>query len=198
MLSAYKKILDNVVSKKESRPILKGVHYENGNAVATDSHQLVLFKDVVEDKELNVTIDLSTYLPIGGRYPDTDHLIPVDHTTQLIFHDLDELTGIVNYLKASKKQLVDMTILDARFSLLLHDAPGMSYSQEVDQDGEVLTVRFNANYLYNALAYLDRLHKDQPLEYSGNVTINFNGKLRPFTVEFGKMTYLICPVRVFD
>lgn len=198
MLSAYKKILDNVVSKKESRPVLKGVHYENGNAVATDSHQLVLFKDVVEDKELNATIDLSTYLPIYDRYPDTDHLIPVDHTTQLIFHDLDELTELVSYLKSAKKNIVDLDINGAGFGLELHDDREVNYIQEANWDGEILTVRFNANYLYNALAYLDRLHKDQPLEYSGDVTINFNGELRPFTVEYGKMTYLICPVRVFN
>lgn len=197
MISAYKKILDGVVAKKESRPILKGVHYQNGNAVATDSHQLVLFKDVTENKDLNVTVDLSTYLPIDGNYPDTDRLIPLDNTTQLTFHSVDELAGVVDYLKAAKKQIVDMTILNDRFSLRLHDNPAMAYSQEVDQNGDTLDVSFAANYLYNALAYLERLHKEDPVNYDGDITINFNGKLRPFTIEYGKMTYLICPVRNF-
>ena len=197
MISAYKKILDNVVLKKNSRPILKGVHYENGNAVATDSHQLVLFKDVVENKELNTTIDLSSYLPIDGNYPDTNHLIPLDNTTQLTFHNVDELTGIVNYLKASKKQVVDMTIKDNGFSMQLHDAPGMNYNQEIEWNGDSLKVSYSANYLFNALGYLDRLHKEDPANYDGDITINFNGELRPFTIEYGKMTYLICPVRNF-
>ena len=197
MISAYKKILDGVVSKKDNRPILKGVHYEAGNAVATDSHQLVLFKDVVENKELNTTIDLSNYLPIDGNYPETDRLIPNENTTQLTFHDVSELTRIVNYLKASKKQLIDMTIKDNGFSMELHDAPGMSYNQDAKWNGDSLKVSFSANYLYNALAYLDRLHKDDLANYDGGITINLNGELRPFTIEYGKMTYLICPVRNF-
>lgn len=197
MLSAYKKILDGVVSKKDSRPVLKGVHYQNGNMVATDSHQLVLFKDVVEDKNLNVTIDLSNYLPIDISYPETDRLIPTENTTQLVFHNLSDINGLVEYLKASKKQLVDMTIKDQGFTIKLQDNSYMVYNQEVEFNGDELEISFNANYLYNALAYLGRLAKDQPGDYTGDVTINFDGKLRPFTIEFGKMTYLICPVRNF-
>lgn len=195
MLSAYKKILDGVVSKKENRPILKGVHYENGNMVATDSHQLVLFKDVTEDKKLNVTIDLSTYLPINGNYPETDRLIPTENTTQLVFHDLNDIKGLVDYLKASKKQLVDMTIKDQGFTLKLQDNPYMTYNQEVEWNGDELEISYNPSYLYNALAYLDRLAKEQPVEYTGDILISFNGDLRPFTVVFGNMTYLVTPVR---
>ena len=197
MISAYKKILDGVVAKSDSRPVLKGVHYQNGNVVATDSHQLVLFKDVTDNKELDVTIDLSTYLPIDGNYPDTDRLIPTDNTTQLTFHNVDELTGVVNYLKAAKKQLIDMDIKDNGLSMELHDAPGMSYNQEVEWNGDSLDIRFNASYLYNALSYLDRLHKGEPGNYNGDITIHFNGQLRPFTIEYGKMVYLVCPVRNF-
>lgn len=197
MINAYKKILDGVVYKKESHPVLKGVHYENGNAIATDSHQLVLFKDVTEDKELNVTIDLSTYLPINMNYPETERLIPMEHTTQLVFHNLDEIKGLVDYLKVSKKQLVDMTIKDQEFTIKLQDNSYMVYNQEVEFNGDELEISFNANYLYNALAYLDRLAKEQPGDYMGDVTINFNGNLQPFTIEFGNMTYLICPVRTF-
>lgn len=195
MLSAYKKILDGVVSKKDSRPVLKGVHYQNGNMVATDSHQLVLFKDVVEDKSLNVTIDLSNYLPIDIIYPDTDRLIPTEHTTQLVFHHLNDIKGLVDYLKASKKKLVDMTIKDQGFTFKLQDNPYMTYNQEVEWNGDELEISYNPSYLYNALAYLDRLAKEQPLEYTGDILISFNGDLRPFTVVFGNMTYLVTPVR---
>lgn len=195
MLSAYKKILDGVVSKKDSRPILKGVHYQNGNMVATDSHQLVLFKDVVEDKNLSVTIDLSNYLPIDISYPETDQLIPTEHTTQLVFHHLNDIKGLVDYLKASKKQLVDMTIKNQGFTLKLQDNPYMTYNQEVEWNGDELEISYNPSYLYNALAYLDRLAKEQPVEYTGDILISFNGGLRPFTVVFGNMTYLVTPVR---
>lgn len=197
MISAYKKILDGVVSKKDSRPILKGVHYQNGNMVATDSHQLVLFKDVVEDKNLNVTIDLSNYLPIDINYPETERLIPTEHTTQLVFHHLNDIKGLVDYLKASKKQLVDMTIKDQGFTLKLQDNPYMTYNQEVEWNGDELEISYNPSYLYNALAYLGRLAKEQPVEYTGDILISFNGNLRPFTVVFGNMTYLVTPVRNF-
>ena len=197
MISAYKKILDNVVSKMENRPILKGVHYENGNMVATDSHQLVLFKDVVDDKSLNVTIDLSTYLPINMDYPETDRLIPTEHTTQMVFHHLSDIKGLVNYLKASKKQLVDMTVKDQGFTIKLQDNPYMTYNQEVEWNGDELEISYNPSFLYNALAYLNRLAKEQPGEYKEDVVINFNGNLRPFTVVFGNMTYLVTPVRNF-
>ena len=195
MISAYKKILENVVSKKDSRPILKGVHYENGNMVATDSCQLVLFKNVVDDTKLNVTIDLNTYLPINMDYPETDRLIPTEQTTQLVFHDLNELSSLVEYLKASKRHIVDMSIKGSGFTLKLKDNPYMTYNQEVEWNGDELEISYNPSFLYNALAYLGRLAKEQPVEYTGDVVISFNGNLRPFKVEFGNMTYLVTPVR---
>ena len=197
MISAYKKILHNVVSKSDARPVLKGVHYEKGNAVATDSHQLVLFKNVVEDPDLNVTIDLSTYLPINREYPEISRIIPTDHTTQLIFHDTSELGGLVDYLKACKKQTVDLDIKDSEIALKLQENAGMTYNQAVDWNGEALKISFNPSYLYNALAHLDRLNKDQPGSYSGNIVINFTSELRPFTVEYGNMVYVVTPVRNF-
>ena len=195
MISAYKKILDNVVSKSDARPVLKGVHYANGDAVATDSHQLVLFKNVVEDTDMNVTIDLSTYLPINRDYPETSRIIPTDHTTQLAFHNLSELGGLVDYLKAGKKQTVDLDIKDSEIALKLHDNAGMTYNQAVDWNGKALKISFNPSYLYNALAYLDRLNKEQPGLYSGDITINFTSELRPFTVEYGNMVYVVTPMR---
>lgn len=199
MISAYKKILDGVVDKTDARPILKGVHYQNGNMVATDSHQLVRFENVLDEmngNDLNLTIDFSTYLPIEGNYPETDRLFPTENTTRINLHDINELPGLINYLKAGKKQVVVMQVKDSGVMLKLQADPGMTYGQSVDWDGEALKVMFYANYLYNALAYLDRLHKEYPLEYHGDVTINFNGELRPFTIVYGKMTYLICPVRM--
>ena len=197
MINAYKKILDNVVLKSDSRPVLKGVHYEKGDAVATDSRQLVLFKNVVDDPDLNVTIDLSTYLPINIDYPETDRIIPMDHTTQIAYHNLSELDGLIDYLKACKKYTVDLDIQDSGLSLKLQDNAGMTYNQKADWSGEALKISFNPSYLYNALAYLDRLNKEQPGSYSGDVTINFSSELRPFTVEFGNMIYVVTPIRNF-
>ena len=197
MISAYKKILDNVVSKSDARPVLKGVHYANGDAVATDSHQLVLFKSVVEDPDLNVTIDLSTYLPIDRDYPETSRIIPTTQDTQVIFHDPSELAGVVDYLKACKKQVVDLDIKDSSLSLKLQDNAGMTYNQKADWSGKALQISFNPSYLYNALAHLDRLNKEQPGSYSGDITINFTSDTRPFTVEFGNMVYVVTPVRNF-
>lgn len=197
MISAYKKILDNVVSKSDARPVLKGVHYEKGDMVATDSHQLVLFKNVVEDTDINVTIDLSTYLPINRDYPETSRIIPTDHTTQLAFHNLSELGGLVDYLKAGKKQVVDLDIKDSEIALKLHENAGMTYHQAVDWSGEALQISFNPSYLYNALGHLDRLNKEQPGSYSGDIVINFSSELRPFTVEYGNMVYVVTPMRNF-
>ena len=197
MINSYKKILDNVVSKSDARPVLKGVHYEKGNAVATDSHQLVLFKNVVEDTDLNVTIDLSTYLPINRDYPETDRIIPNKHTTQVIFHNPSELGGVVDYLKACKKQVVDLDIQDSGLSLKLQDNAGMTYNQKADWSGKPLNISFNPSYLYNALAYLNRLNKEQPGSYNGDITINFTSELRPFTVEYGNMVYVVTPMRNF-
>ena len=198
MISAYKKILENVVSKLDSRPVLKGVHYEKGNIVATDSHQLVKFSGINEDTEMTATIDLSTYLPITeSNYPETDRIIPTDHTTQLIFHDPSELTGLVSYLKACKKQVVTLSINTEGLLLKEKDNAGMSYSQAVDWEGEELELNFTASYLYNALAYLDRLHHECFSKFDGDITINFTSPLRPFTVEYGKMVYVVTPVRIY-
>lgn len=73
----------------------------------------------------------------------------------------------------------------------------MRYSQAVDWEGKDLELNFNASYLYNALAYLDRLHHDWPSRFDGDITINFTSPLRPFTVEYGKMVYVVTPVRTY-
>ena len=44
--SVIKKMLEEAAAKKNERPVLKCVHYENGNAIATDSHRLVKFNNI--------------------------------------------------------------------------------------------------------------------------------------------------------
>lgn len=67
------KVLQGWTAKSESRPVLTGVRYADGYAIATDSHRLLKLKTAYTGDA--ATVDKTNEL-IEGNFPDTSRLFP--------------------------------------------------------------------------------------------------------------------------
>ena len=209
--SVVKKMLEEAAAKGNSRPVLKCIHYENGGAVATDSHRLVKFNNINNNKDFIANVDASTLLPCGDKYPRTDFLIPsIDDSQVKITLDVETVDIVVRFLKVNRKTLLNFNIsnkdninLTNKIGEELHiGEKDVEYSIGGQFDGKPILL--NATYLYESLRYITKLGKElfnitsenhiQPTNYSNGVILTFYGHLRPVLVTFLNMNYLICPL----
>ena len=203
--SVIKKMLEEATAKANERPILKCIHYENGDAIATDSHRLVKFNDVNNNENFTANIDASTLLPCSDKYPRTDFLIPsIDDSQVKLTLDVDAVDALVDFLKGSRKTEVNFNIgnkddtnLTNKIGARLHiNAQDVSYNSGDQFDDKPIIV--NAGYLYEALRYITKLGKEC-FNITSNtnlprVTISFYGHLRPMMITFLNMEYIISPL----
>lgn len=195
--TAYKKLLESVVSKQISRPILKCIHYYKGNAYATDSHQLVKInynKDNKDNKE-DVLINTETELPEDGKYPQVDNLFPTNNqiiTTATI--DYSDAASLLVYLKAIKKEVLQLKVSDGKIEI--NSKSNMVTSINLKGfTGEDLTITINALYLYNIFNAIASLGKQYSLKE--DIKINFLGKNYPVYIEYPTIKFLATPMRTF-
>lgn len=207
--SVIKKMLEEA-TKGNSRPVLKCVHYENGGAVATDSHRLVKFNNINNNKDFTANVDASTLLPCNDTYPRTDFLIPsIDDSQVKITLDIESIDVLVNFLKNNRKTMVTFNIgnkddikITNKIGEKLHiKTKEVEYNIGSKFDGKPLLL--SASYLYESLRYIPKLGKDlfnitsenhiQQTNDSNEIVITFYGHLRPILITFLNMQYIICP-----
>jgi DNA polymerase III sliding clamp (beta) subunit (PCNA family) len=199
MLASLKK----VVSTKDSRPILKYIHYsKDGKATATDSHALLqldnanptgtdfLFEpnlfEIKEQKDV-------------GSYPDTSRLIPKEFESNFTV-SADEVFGLANQVKAIPKgwligfEYSENHIKAAAYDRLNPDTK-IELSIPVETSGDAkFEVTINAQLFKNAITFFSDY-----LENTNEVlTIGYLGQpLRPVLFSAKDAKYLVTPVRVF-
>ena len=189
------KTLEKVVSQQESRPILQCAHYENGDIVATDGHQLVKFSGVSEDTELNMNINLLTGLPDNSIYPKTDVLfVTEDQAETVLSFDSDRIKPVIGFLKTNKKEhiTIDYSNKNKVIFSTNKDAGGMSVDLPL-QDSNIKDTNNKAIYL-NATYMLNALNCIAGLKKQDEVKIMLMESPRPFTIIFSNMQYTIAPM----
>lgn len=196
--SATSKVLKSVVSKEGTRPILECVHYANGNVVATDSHQLVRFNNVFEDRDFAATINMFSLLPSNLKYPDVIRVIPKEFNLTASF-STDIVKDLVKFLKVVKKEVIIMNLTDANSINISVKDSGMRYSIPVsnkisDPSKAPEKVATVAQYLLHALQYIPDMIKDD--KATGDITIGFTKELQPLKLTFDSMEFVISPVRL--
>ena len=209
--SVIKKMLEEAAAKGNSRPVLKCVHYENGGAVATDSHRLVQFNNINNNKDFTANIDASTLLPCGDKYPRTDFLIPsIDDSQVKITLDVDTVDMVVRFLKVNRKTLLTFNISNKNDINLTNKIGEELHIGEKDVEYNIggkfdsKPILLNASYLYESLQYITKLGTElfnitsennlPQVNYSDDIVITFYGHLRPVLVTFLNMKYVICPL----
>lgn len=203
--SVIKKILEEATAKKSDRPVLKCVHYENGNAIASDSHRLVKFNNINDNKDFTATIDASTLLPCNDEYPRTDFLIPsIDDSQVKLTLDVEMIDRLALFLKDTRKNMVAFN-LSKKDDINLTNKIGEKYhihTKDVEYniggkfDGN--PVLLNGGYLYDSLRYIKKLGKEWfnvTGENHTDITITFYGQWRPMLITFLSMQYIIAPCR---
>lgn len=192
--TAYKKLLESAVSKQDSRPILKCIHYYHGNAYATDSHQLVKINYSKDSKE-DILINTETGLPSFNKYPEVDNLFPTNNqiiTTTIV--DYSNATSLLVYLKANKKEVLQLKVSDNKITINSKSNIATTVNLK-GFTGADLVITIDALYLYNIFNAIASLGKQYSLK--DDIKINFSGKNSPVYIQYPTIKFIATPMRTF-
>ncbi|MDN7145301.1 hypothetical protein QS460_05095 [Liquorilactobacillus mali] len=199
MNTGIEKSLKNIIKNVDgTRPILECAHFENGNIIATDSHQLIRWRDAAP-KNLKMNLNLTNFsFEAEHVYPDISRLIPEKFGMQfgIPVRELLELIPLLKSVKNSEGSPTKMEVSNnvATFTSRLSTISDIEqkFSIKVENfEGEQIDINFNNQYLLNALLSI----KD--IKRFGNVQFKIVAPLIPFLIVYENMDYLITPVRVF-
>lgn len=184
------KVCKNVNDSVERHQILKGVkHFENGDAVVTDSHRLYLAKGVHDRQDESVL----TYsgVKLIGSYPDIYRLIPMNdpvQSVQLAVEDLFEAADSIFSVGSLIEEKATLQFLD---DTVRYDSTHVNYKRS-------FPVQFEVSCFVNAKYLLDVIKLFKATECS-TVNVNFYGLMRPIklTNEDESLIALILPIRKY-
>ena len=199
MLAALKK----VVSTKDSRPILKYIHYsKDGKATATDSHVLLQLDnanptgaDFLFEPNL---FEIKEQEDVGS-YPDTSRLIPKECESNFTV-SADAVFGLAKQVKAIPNSwLIDFTYSENYIKAATYDQLNpdtkieLSIPSETSGDAKFETT-ISAQLFKKAIAFFsDYLEKTNDV-----LTIGYLGQpFRPVLFSAKEAKYLVTPVRKF-
>ncbi|KRL95543.1 hypothetical protein ACUIJQ_08385 [Levilactobacillus hammesii] len=202
MNSDIEKMLKNVVKRvTDSRPPLQCVHFENGNAVVTDSHRLIKVKGVAP-KDLKLDLNLADFSFPDINYPDTDRLMPKEFATKLTLTK-DNVVAMLPSLKAmateyfGKQRVVKLGISEECFKVSRTSLGAQSVQtvdfKPTDFSGEPIELSCDARYLADAFEDLTKIKDTR----NRTLELKINTDLAPFLISTGNIDYLLTPVRVF-
>lgn len=202
MNSDIEKMLKDVVKRvSASRPSLQCVHFENGDAIVTDSHRLIKVKGLAP-KDLKLDLNLADFSFPDISYPDTDRLISKEFLTSISLTKAD-IIELLPALKAmannsySIQPIINLDISGDNFKIYRTDKRTQSM-QSVSLklgkfSGEDISMSCDGRFLADAFEALTRIKDTRVL----NFEMKFNTPLQPFLISAGNIDYLITPVRVF-
>jgi hypothetical protein len=187
----------------EVRPILSGVkHMENSDLFCTDSHRLYLAKGAHYRTDGAVLTPKGK--PVDGNFPDVSRLIPdPSYAKQSLEIEVSELLRAADIIASvggqAEKSMVEGTKdkpkpptleFEEDMVFYLNFAIAIKYSFP--------NLRFKENICANAIYLLDAMKLFKAVGCQ-TVTLNFYGKMRPFTLtnEDESLLALILPIKKY-
>ena len=199
MLAALKK----VVSTKDSRPILKYIHYsKDGKATATDSHALLQL-DHANPTGVDFLFEPNLFeikeQEDVGFYPDTSRLIPEEFESTFTV-SADAVFGLAKQVKAIPNSwFIDFTYSENYIKASTYDQTNpdnkIEFSVPIDAgDNDKFETTIRAQLFKNAITFFSDY-----LENTNDVlTIGYLGQpLRPVLFSAKDAKYLVTPIRKF-
>ncbi|MGE7022020.1 hypothetical protein [Solibacillus cecembensis] len=187
------------VATSQSRPALTYVALkENGEIQATDSHRVIILKNIHSYKD-NLMLNHKTLDLIKGyNFPELAKLVEVSEKLQASFKlskgDAMHLITALKFIKSSKFEVVRFSFTKESIEL---SVPGIQikldgFELDIEQhfDGENI-LSFTPLYLLEALEAFVKFSADE------NITVFFQGALRIFILENEEMTIGVLPRRVY-
>ncbi|MDR7237159.1 DNA polymerase III sliding clamp (beta) subunit (PCNA family) [Neobacillus drentensis] len=180
------------------RPILSGVkHAENGDLLCTDSHRLYVAKGVHD------RTDGAVLTPAGknvdGNFPDVSRLIPdSSYAKQSLEIEVSELFRAADMI-ASIGSITEKEVKSDKPPALEFKEDIIRYNNfQCQINYSFYPLRFEEYICANAIYLLEAM---KLLKAAGCqiVTLNFYGKMRPFTLtnEDESLLVLILPIRKY-
>lgn len=186
------RVIDSITRERGDR--LKSIkHFADGSAVVTDSFRLYLAKDIHEKGKDVLTTKTGSLLSKEklDKYPSIDRLIPDPYNTIKSIH-----FSTAELLQASELLLIASKIGNERSvffdgNTLKLKSNDVQASYEFDQEIGI-EIAFSVQFLVDAIKLFRSFRVDE-------VTFNYHGKLRPFTLidSDEKLITLITPMRRF-
>jgi len=198
MLASLKK----VVSSKDSRPILKYIHYsEDGKATATDSHALLQL-DHANPTGVDFLFEPNLFeikeQEDVGSYPDTSRLIPEELESNFTVSAY-AVVNLAQQVKAVPNGwLIDFEYSENHINAAAYDRLNpdtkIELSIPVGADGGAkFEVTINAQLFKNAITFFSDY-----LENNDVLTIGYMGQpFRPVLFSAKDAKYLVTPIRKF-
>ncbi len=185
---------DIIKTSPKERPVLACVHFDaDGSIAATNSHGMLRIRDY-HTLGQSFNLDLNTFLPFVGKYPDLDRLISTKSGNTVFELDAKQLETAYAFVQGLRRDV---------FVTMLHDGAAKTVSLicgavqcviATDIPGnEGWTTTFNPTTLKPAFALYRELVKQT--DWESVVRVHFYEELRPLRFETHQTDYLICPVR---
>lgn len=197
--AGIEKCLKNIIKNvSPTRPILQCAHFENGNIIATDSHQLVRFRDAVPEK-LSFNLNLTNFRFDDGIYPDTGELIPQNFATEfeISAEKAVELIPLVKALPKEFENVIKMSANEEKVILETEMLDGSNIKQKLSINVEKFSGR-KQSMCFKSSLLVNTLESVKELKEFGNVKFKLQGSpLRPFLMVYKNMDYLLTQVRTF-
>lgn len=180
------------------RPILSGVkHAENGDLFCTDSHRLYVAKNAHDRTDGAVFTPAGK--PVDGSYPDVSRLIPDRaYAKQSLEIEVSELLRAADMIVAVGSVAEQEAKTEKPPALEFREKVICYHNFAVHISYSFAPVQFEEHICANAIYLLDVM---KLLKAAGcqTVTLNFFGKMRPFTLtnEDESLLALILPIRKY-
>ena len=176
--------------KHNTRPLLKGIHYNaaDNSMTATDSHRLLQVK--IGPVPATYTQDPTTLEFIDGEYPTVDRLIPQINEHITIRSNTIEKT-LLPMLKVLKEETIVLSIKDKQ--VIIQQENGSKIGDfYLDGYPEDQIIACNAKYLLQALSFV--IDCDKFGLTREPVIFNYSTPVRPFLFATSCYTYLVTPI----
>lgn len=195
------------VTKGSKTDILKTVEIKDGNFTCTDSHRLVRINDfdpettyqLIDPKNGNdVTSD-----PSIPSYPGTDRLIR-DFSETTINIPVKEFYNMVSAINGDYKRATRNTGSSTKAMKINFNNDSITFTPDNCHDYQLkeavlsidsenypdINFAINNSYLTDAFLFFKRLKIE-------NITMEYNGPLRPIQFRYDNLVYLITPIRSY-
>ena len=181
------KHFNNITFKKDSRPLLQGIHFnaEDQTATVTDSHRLLR----IHDSTINQTFTLNpnTLEFLSGNYPDVTRLFPATH--DVTFDPAGFTKAHVSMFRALKEQTIKHTFTSDIWTIETETGQTLA-TITLFNNYENQTMYMNAKYFTHFLDFLVSVNQ------SRTVHITFTTPVRPLYFNTNEFDYLITPLRM--
>lgn len=201
LYSVALEVANKWVSKLEHRPNLTyAQHTKDGDIVATDSYRLIRIRGIHSFKE-EYLVHPKTFTFAKGNYPDVERLEDRENHTEAIVLSKEHIKLWLQLFKSMNQTLRIMK--DHRGIARMHFKEKhieielsvhkifIQLPHEVYQKPEMNVISFNVEYMRDALEAHHKLNSEQ-------LTIYFNGNMRPFVMDDDEAVMtLVLPVRTY-